>query len=327
MIKQMFKHELIAFAAFLLIVFTLSGCAGKGKGITEQRILVQSSVYETTRNENVAEVTITPRYSKMASQIKSVALNAPSSCANQSGAAATGTAVGRGDIIKTRCGVEMAEIERALVRQGFTVYSWNMLNSIIGLNMTAIEGAKKLGAQVLFQVNSLERVNLNPGRDTRIVRSFFDSNDDAASLSPLEQDENQIKEIKKAIEKDEKKLLSSKTKLGAMLDVSAVDSETGQSIWFYRWLNQKDTATYVFANFLLHCKPGNCHKGKELNWVDQDSKAPNQDNQKSNSREKRSSEEENKSIDARPSSEDEAEYFNLLKDVTADFVKRFSSGK
>ena len=110
-----------------------------------------------------------------------------------------------------------------------------------------------------------------------------------------------------------------------MLDVSMVDSETGQTIWFYRWLNQKDTSTLAFANFLLHCKPRGCHKGKELNFVDQDSSRQN--DQKSKSSEKRSSEIENNSTNASPSSEEDAEYFNLLKDVTADFVKRFSSGQ
>lgn len=323
MIKKLSEQSFLVFAVFSLVIFTLSGCAG------EKIILVKSSAFETTKNENTAEITKTPRYSKMASQIKSVALNAPSSCANQSGAAATGTAVGRGDIIKTHCGVEMAEIERALVRQGFTVYSWNVVNdNIIGLSSkSAIEAAKRLGAQVLIQVNSLERVKVNPGRDTRIERSFFDSNDDADKLSPLGLDENKINEIKKAIEGDEKILLSSKTKLGAMLDVSVVDSETGQTIWFYRWINQKETSTLEFANFLLHCKENGCHKGKELNFEDNDSDSSRQDNQKYKASEKRSSEVENNSTNGSPSSEEDAEYFNLLKDVTVDFVKRFSSGQ
>lgn len=308
------KHDLFVFAVILIIAL-ISGCAGR-----EQVILVQSSVTDITRNENVAEVTATPRYSKMVSQIKSVALKAPTSCADESAAKATGKAEGRGDIVKTLCGVEMAEIERALVRQGFIVYSWNLVNNTIGKHnkeATAIEAAKWLGAQVLFQVNSLERVTLNPGRDTRLERSFFKSNSYGDALSPLELDENQIKKIKALIGEDEIKQLAYTKKLGAMLDISAVDSETGQTIWFYRWTNQKDTSKHIFAKSLVHCNLRGCHNA-DIEYKDED----NQDKSK-----KRNEEIEDLSISARPASEQDAIYFNLLKDVTIDFVKHFSSGR
>ncbi|MBT1075309.1 hypothetical protein [Geobacter grbiciae] len=301
------------FATLATVGLVLAGCS------PAQYVLVQSSAVETMK-ENAPDVTATPRYYKMISQIQSVALNAPSSCADKSAAATTGSAEGKGEVVKTRCGVEMAEIERALVRQGFTVYSWNMLNQAIAVNTnaTATEVAKKLGAQLLFQVNSLERVKLSPDRDARLERNFYESNEYGDMLKPLKLEEGQIKEIKEEIGSKELKQLLSATKLGAMLDISAIDSETGQTIWFYRWSNQEDASKSVFASFLMKCHGQDCNQ-EEVESRD--------DDDKEKSSEKRSKEVETYMISGRPASEQDAIYFSLLRNITADFVKRFSSGK
>jgi hypothetical protein len=308
MIKQESKRDVFMYAAILSIAFTLSGCTGK-------YVLVQSHAIETTKIGDTAEVTITPRYSKMVSKIKSVALNAPSSCANKSASEATGSVEGRGDVVKTLCGVEMAEIERALVRQGYIVYSWNMLNNLIGTNMTAIEGAKKLGAQVLFQVNSLERIKVTPARDVHIERSFFESNEYGDRLKPTVINENIISKYKDDIEKNEYNHLSSSKKLGAMLDISAIDTETHQTIWFYRWNNQEDGSKNVIASFLCECNWKGC-TSRDIENNDNDEKVIS----------KRDEDVKNVSINARPASEQDTIYFSLLRNVTADFVKRFSIG-
>ncbi|MFA4918089.1 MAG: hypothetical protein WC581_02420 [Thermodesulfovibrionales bacterium] len=308
--KFISKNGFCLFAAISMIALTQSGCTGNF-------VLVQSNAIETTKSGNLAEVTVTPRYSKMVSQIKSVALNAPSSCANKSASEVTGAAEGKGDVVKTLCGVEMAEIERALVRQGYTVYSWNMLNNLIGTNMTAIEGAKKLGAQVLFQVNSLERVKLSPGRDVRLEHGFFESTKYGDRLGAVGFDENRISNLKDVIGANEIKQLSFAKRLGAMLDISAIDTETHQTIWFYRWNNQEDTSKNAIARYLVECNWRGCNP-KDIE---------SHDDEKVKSSEKRSSGVENLSIDARPASEQDAIYFGLLRDVTADFVKRFSLGQ
>jgi hypothetical protein len=226
----------------------------------------------------------------------------------------------------TRCGVEMAEIERALVRQGFTVYSWNMVNNMTIANKTesALAVAKQLGAQVLFQVNSLERVNVIPGSDARIEHSFLASNASGESLNPLALNEIQINKIKAVIGKDEVKQLKSAKRLGAMLDINAVDSETGQTLWFYRWSKHEDISKSVFANSLLQCweyyEPW-CLRENIGGVQGQDSAS------KQSTPEKRSEEVETFSTDSRPANIRDAIYFGLLRDVTTDFVKRFSSGQ
>lgn len=324
MVKHISNFGVCAFAAILTLAFAPSGCSI----ITPPKfILVDSKVVETTRSDSVeAEVIKTPRYSQMVSQIKSVALSAPSSCANQSAASATGSAANTGDVVKTLCGVEMAEIERALVRQGFTVYSWNMVSSAINANITknAAAVAKALGAQVLFQVNSLERVTVNPGRDSRIERSFLKSNAFGESLSPLELDDSQINKIKAVTTGDEAKRFRSIVRLGAMLDINAVDSETGQTIWFYRGSKQEDSSRNVFASFLLQCWDSWgpwCLKAEP-----QRHNNPQQTPEKP-SAEVRSTEVETVSIDPRPASKQDTTYSALLRDVTADFVNRFKSGQ
>jgi hypothetical protein len=275
-------------------------------------------------------VTTTLRYSKTISQIKSVPLSAPSSCANEPASSATGSAKSAGDIVKTRCGVEMSEIERALVRQGFTVYSWNVVNNAVIANghEDAATVAKRLGAQVLFQVNSLERVIMTPGSDARTERSFSISNDSGTSLSPLELDQQQINKINEIIGADELKRLPSATSLGAMLDINAIDTETGQTIWFYRWSKHEDSSKNVFARFLLQCWDS-WGPWCRIETPVQDSSPEEQTGKdsKQNTTERRSKEVETVSTDARPASVQDAIYFGLLRDVTADFVKRFSSGQ
>jgi len=319
MVKPTSNLSAFVLAVILISVFTLSGCAV----ITPARfILVQSRVVSTTKNDSlVAEVTKTPRYSKIVSQVNSVALSAPSSCANQSASSATGSAANTGDVVKTRCGVEMAEIERALVRQGFTVYSWNMVNNAFIANKTedVTKVAKKLGAQVLFQVNSLERVIMTPGRDALIEHNFQNSNKSGESLSPLKLDEQQINKINAIIGADELKRLPSAKRLGAMLDINAVDSETGQTIWFYRWSKHEDNSKNIFARYLLQCWDswGPWCMIQEEQVQDSPKNVP----------EKSSQVVATYSTDARPASEQDVIYFELLRDVTADFVKRFSSGQ
>ena len=312
-------------ASIVIFAITLSGCAVVQEATNRKSsfILVQSRVVLTTRNESLAaEVTKTPRYSNIVSQINSVALSAPSSCANQSAASATGSAANTGDIVKTLCGVEMAEIERALVRQGFTVYSWNMVNNAIIANRHegAAAVAKRLGAQVLFQVNSLERVIMTPGRDARIEHNFQNSNASGESLSPLKLDEQQINKINAIIVADELKRLPSAKRLGAMLDINAVDSATGQTIWFYRWSKHEDSSKSVFAKYLLQCWD---YWGP---WCRiEKGQIPEPESPKKGS-EKLSTEVATFTTDPRPASEQDVIYFELLRDVTVDFVKRFSSG-
>lgn len=326
MMKRRSNLGYFVLAAVLFFAFTLLGCAAVNTvttGRSSKYILVQSRVDSTTRNEGVtADVTKTPRYSNMVSQINSVALSAPSSCADKTAAAATGSAENTGDVVKTRCGVEMAEIERALVRQGFTVYSWKMINNAFIANPEDVtKVAKKLGAQVLFQVNSLERAIMTPGRDARIEHNFQNSNVAGESLSPLKLDEQQINKINAVIVADELKRLPSAKRLGAMLDINAVDTATGQTIWFYRWSKHEDTSRNVLAKYLLQCWD---YWGP---WCRiEQGNIPEPEIPKKGS-EKRSEEVATISTDPRPASERDAIYFELLRDVTVDFVKRFSSGQ
>jgi hypothetical protein len=322
MIERIFNPRFLGVVIIILLAFTLSGCAVVRAPPIYVR--VDSSVVDSTKEGGkAAEVTITTLYSKMASQIKSVAISAPSSCANETASTNSGQAVNTGSIVKTNCGVEMAEIERALIRQGFTVYSWKLVADAINANsanntrVSPDRVAKQLGAQVLFQVNSLERVIITPGRDARIERSFYGSNSLGEKLGPIELGEQRIKEIKAVTGVLEVKQLPSAQSLGAMLDINAIDSETGQSIWFYRWSKHEDTSKNIFASSLVQCWD---------NWGCRQELAENP-TLKQNTTAVRSSEVETISTVARPANEQNATYFSLLQDVTTDFVKRFSSGK
>ena len=325
MLISSLKNKVIIFSVLVVCFLIISGCAQRRVAVQNKLIkteptnfiLAQSNIVETTKIDNlVAEVTKSTLYSKMNGKIKSVAISAPSSCADQSASSATGTAENKGTLVKTNCGVEMAELERTLVGQGFTVYSWNLVKNTVNSNKNDTRTvAKQLGAQVLFQVNSLERVAVSPGRDAHIERNFFESNEFGDIINPVALDDDRINFIKNIISADEQNWFMSSKRLGAMLDVNAVDIETGQTIWFYRWSKHENTSQSIVTGYLLECSPHfNCRKvrakGRSVKGGDGG---------------KRSNETESFSSSARVASAPDVVYFGLLRDVTIDFVRRFSS--
>lgn len=304
----------IKFSACFVILLSIMAT-----GCSKKFIVVQSSVVEKIKPAgNNSEITITETYSKKALALKSVALNAPSSCSDKSASEMTGKAEAKGDVVKTLCGVEMAELERALVRQGFVVYSWKEIGDLTKKDNTPLESAKVLGAQVLFQVNSLERVLLSPGRDASIERKYFSSNQFADVLNEVKVEDYLVKSIIKEIQSTEAQRLSFAKILGAMVDISAIDTESGQTIWFYRRIMQEDTEDLanVFARLLMECHSTSCHQEEPENRDDGDDPPV-----------KGSIIPEKFSVDAMPASEKDAMYFDLLRKVTADFASRFASGK
>ena len=243
-----FFRNCIHFTVTFIVFASLAGCTRPS-----QYIVVQSRL-DKKNDFNAEEVTASPLYSKMIPKVKSVALIAPTTCAAEPASQATGAAQNKKTLISTACGVEMGELERALVQRGYIVYTWNRMNNAIAANrnITTSEIAKLLGAQVLFQVNSLERVSLALGTDIKYEYSYFESNKFGDILKPIILSEIRANELKPEIEN-----LDSNERLnGVMIDINAVDTETGQSIWFFRNKDFSYNLNDIFSKYLIRCWDG-----------------------------------------------------------------------
>lgn len=105
-----------------------------------------------------------------------IALLAPDTCAPRSWAEGSGEAKTRERLLQTNCGVAMAELERALVQQGWSVSSWKAVDQLVRADrISALQAAQKLGARVILQVNSLERSEQYPLKDLNWDTQFYES--------------------------------------------------------------------------------------------------------------------------------------------------------
>ena len=296
-------------ALWVVVPAMLAGC-----GTTYMR--VDSRLVESTR-DSVAEITPTAQYEQDVGAIKQVALREPDSCANETAAAATGAARIDKQTVSTLCGVEMAELERALTRAGYVVSSWKALGNMVRVDrITPVEAARRLGAQVLFQVNSLEKAQVMAGHDARWERSYGLATEYADVIRPAQVTEQTAGQLKAMVRPMEQMLLAQE-RIGAMLDVNAILVATGQTIWFYRWVK---TEPQRQDNNLMALA---METSKNL-WMEV---RPRPRTATGNVAVVRSAEVEAVSRSGRSADQEKALYFQLLRSVVSSFVKEFSGGR
>lgn len=251
------------------------------------------------KREIARDVTCSPQYASSRANLTVVALRAPDSCTDKAASTQTGKAQQTEEVLRTRCGVEMAEVERALTRQGYVVTSWRDLASMVTSDkLAAKDAALKLNAQVLFQVNSLEKVKLPP-EDARWERSFYVSDKQGDEGVSANLDEKGKQALRELVAPKEKEILE-RAPFGAMLDVSAVSAQTGQTIWFYRWAKGQPVSRDEGSAHLLA-------RRSDARWLKVDA--------------------EGESATPIPAAatgkEDDTRYFTLLRDVVSDFANEF----
>lgn len=299
-----------------LAALLLTGCASF--------VRVESEFVESSRQAE-AEITKTPEYLAMRPAIRRVALRAPDACSQDTMAEATGVARPQKTVLATRCGVEMAELERALVKADYTVYSWQSVASMVQSDptLTPLAAAKKLGAQVLFQVNSLERAAATANAEARWERRYYKAKPGAArgfQPTPISLPARDREELNALIAENERTAINS-IRHAAVLDVSAVAVESGQAIWFYqnKWVNPLSTdRTYsVIAR----------RKGSHWVEVDPDSASRPRAAVRQKPADQRRSSEALSAVSAdRPSNPDDAVYTSIVRALVADFVEKFTNG-
>ena len=222
--------------------------------------LVISDFVVADNPEAPPEVVESQTYLSAIPDIHYLSVLAPEGCANETAAQSSGEAAGQGLLLKTTCGIEMAELERALTKAGFQVISWNVLqNKVVKEELTPNAASKELRAEVLFQINSLERSMIQAGQDARWERRFYESNQQGEQLKPVSLPATEGHQLLSQIKKKEGNL-SNQERLSVTINASASLVDTGETMWFYEWTHAEARGEDEALKILARCDNGTCQE-------------------------------------------------------------------
>jgi len=243
-------------AALLLSCMLLTACGSP-------YYLVTSDFVVTDNPEVPPEVVSSQTYLRVIPRIQYLAVLAPEGCANETATQSSGEAAGLDLLLKTTCGIEMTELERALTKAGFQVISWTVLqHKVEKEDLTPHAASKELGAEVLFHINSLERSMIQAGQDARWERRFYESNQQGQQLQPLSLPAKEGNILLEYTKQQEATLLNQE-RLSVTINASASLVDTGESIWFYEWTHAEAHGQDEAIKILARCNDQRCQKASD----------------------------------------------------------------
>ena len=306
-------RELVIFSWIFVSAF-ISGCSNN--------YIIISKLLTTTNSGVPPEIVETPTYKQDISKFKTVAVRAPSSCSNRTSDQQKGSAKSESVVLRTNCAVEMALIERALTKASYKVISWSEIDKEIERNLSAHQIAAKMGAQVLFQINSLEKSARSfgkVGKDEKLEYSYYNSNDKAEILGPKAFDDESREYLKRTFFDNNNQYDNVKLPI-VTLDATAINTKDGEAIWFYQWtLSDASNLDYIQKLF-ISCKTTTSCEFDSIN-NEEDDKNDKKNDKKSNSVSK---ENEQHNIKDQPEDAYDASYALLLNSVINNFVYSFT---
>lgn len=248
------NFKILSFVCFLSSLITLSGCAHDYYEV--------ESIYQLNELVEVkSEITETDAYKKLIPKVKKIAVRAPEQCANETQSASRGLGVAGSNavVLRSLCGQEMSQIERSLVQLGYRVISWKVVQSKTrAQSKPAIEVAKSLGANLLLQINTLERTAIRPGIDARWDRKYYTTDSGNHREEPVSLDKIISDQIEVWAKQSERNSMGA-ARLSASLNATAVSTKTGEAIWFYDWTVSQDVDDRVASiSSFSACKSNRC---------------------------------------------------------------------
>lgn len=279
-----------------------------------------TSNFAATQKSIIAppEIVQTPTYKSIINNVKSVAVRAPSSCSNKTSDQQNGSATSKEVVLATQCAVEMSLIERALSKASYKVISWTEFDRYSDKSIPIHKLANKMGAQVLFQVNSLEKSTKKLGnlsKDETLEYNYYISNDDGENLGQANIDEETKTLLKSYIGSNSQSIANIKVPF-VTLDANAISTTDGETIWFYRNTYSQPTAVEELQKVLL-----DCNKVKNKCSI-HDSYKEKIDKNLSDYKNKSTA---NNSLSTQPEDNYAAVYSSLLNVLIDNFVGSFSS--
>ncbi len=241
--------------AALGLLFVLAGCGGRAP-----YFLVESRLVESDFAPTAPRVTETPDHAAIHHLIRILALQPPDVCADRGLAGSRQAAALETGVLRTRCGVEMAQLERALAAAGYRVVSWSALqNEMRSAEVPVREAARALGVDALVQVNALERVEVRPHRAARWERRFYRATlaGEATEAAPV--DPARRSAFETLLAPRERRQVGG-TRVGATIDVSVVSVPTGTTVWFYQWTRLEERPNDAVLSLLIDCEEEVCQE-------------------------------------------------------------------
>ena len=223
--------------AALLVVTALTGATGvsctfPGLGQCKQPQIDYFTVryrIQDVLEQPRAEVRQSERFSTLRTTWNTVAIRRPDACANETAGQATGAfthetgEVQHETMLGTDCGFWLAEVERGLAKNKFTVVSWKSLEQVEKKNQVpSYVAARQLGRE-------------SRGQNVNTKVEYFESNANGDRGEPLEVSETENKGVTDFMKPLTKSMRSQKWfyAVKTVLDITAVDTRTGEAVWFY----------------------------------------------------------------------------------------------
>lgn len=257
--------KMLGIALLALCLGGLVGC-----GTRTPYFLVDSRLVESARDGDRPDVTETARFRSLRNRIRKLGVRPPDVCADQGISAGSGASQLQLGVLRTRCGVEMAELERALTRAGFEVVSWSALRQRVDAGeQPLLDAARDLDIDLLLQVNALERIDIRPGRDARWERTYYRATREGEPRDPAAVPRKRAAEFDRLIAEREASQQSG-ARVGATINVSGVWVESASAIWFYEWTRVDAVSSARQVRLLLDCEDGGCREVREAAPRDDD---------------------------------------------------------
>ena len=197
--------------------------------------LVTTKLVPGQQSSSSAEIVESSAASSVKDKITKIAVKAPDTCANQTVGSTSGASSNVSTVVATRCGVEMAALERSLARAGYEVISWKLMDEGLSRGGKPLAKlAEELGADGLVQVNSLEKNKSKIPGGARFETSYHSSNSRGAILKPAKISPPREQVIGDQFLNPLHKSISSKTLLSVSLDATLIYVPTQQAVWFYK---------------------------------------------------------------------------------------------
>jgi hypothetical protein len=183
------------------------------------------------------EISDTETYRADRTRYAAAALRLPDACLLSVASPASPDASGSQSLLKAPCDSWLAELERALTDAGLRVLAWDAVSKLEReKGLSTYDAAKELGADVVFVFNELGAADVTAGASNLPTHGYFESDEHGRHGAPLELDERTrsgfleytLGAAGKAIQP------GSVVALTSSLDVTAIVTLTGESIWFYR---------------------------------------------------------------------------------------------